>query len=91
MSSYFIDTVRLVSFKLHIREGTEVILLILKAGTGLCMIAGLFHTAEEWESGSGSHLDVDGALTNIRNYREYFYFATITLSTVGYGDISPST
>lgn len=57
----------------------------------IVLIAGLFHTAEEWSTNHNYNIDKDGELATVRTHDDYFYFTVVTLSTVGYGDISPST
>lgn len=57
----------------------------------IILIAGIFHTAEEWSTNHSYNLDKDGELAMVRSHADYFYFTIITLSTVGYGDIYPST
>lgn len=51
----------------------------------------MFHTAEEWYTNHNQNIDKNGEVVSVRTHDEYFYFTVVTLSTVGYGDISPST
>ena len=91
LNSYFVETVRHASSTVHFRTGSEVVLLYIQGVASLFLVAGILHTAEEWSSGGGLHSALDGRIVNIRNLRDYIYFSAVTLSTVGYGDISPST
>ena len=91
LSAYFSEAIRRIFSRLNFGSTVHIVLLVFQGAASLCLVAGLIQTAEEWTAESGIHESSEGEITNIRNYGEYLYFATITLSTVGYGDISPST
>ena len=58
---------------------------------GVLVFAGAIQTAEEWSQLLGIHPDADGQVTAWHSYWDYIYMGFTTMSTVGYGDMTPST
>ncbi|KAK3853697.1 hypothetical protein Pcinc_039775 [Petrolisthes cinctipes] len=58
---------------------------------GCTVVAGALQVAEEVSMVYGLHADTQGQLNSARPFPEYFYWTVVTLSTVGYGEITPST
>ncbi|MPC54927.1 hypothetical protein E2C01_048856 [Portunus trituberculatus] len=58
---------------------------------GVFVFAGAVQTAEEWSQLLGIHPGAEGEATTWHSYWDYIYMGYVTVSTVGYGDITPST
>lgn len=57
----------------------------------ILVMSGVLQVAEEHESLYGAHPTAEGTLQPIRSFGVYVYWLVVTLSTVGYGEITPST
>lgn len=58
---------------------------------GVCVFAGAIQTAEEWSQLLGIHPDDEGQVTAWHSFWDYIYMGYVTVSSVGYGDMTPST
>lgn len=67
-----------------VRTGFGVVLVAL-------VVAGALQVAEEHDTLYGTHSTAQGTLQPIRSFWTYVYWTVVTLSTVGYGEITPST
>ncbi|KAK4323878.1 hypothetical protein Pmani_005460 [Petrolisthes manimaculis] len=65
--------------------------MLLRLLIGCTVVAGALQVAEEVSMVHGLHADTQGQLNSARPFPEYFYWTVVTLSTVGYGEITPST
>ena len=68
---------------------------LMRAGFGavlaVLVVAGALQVAEEHSTLHGTHSTTQGTLQPIRSFWSYVYWTVVTLSTVGYGEITPST
>ncbi|KAK7084730.1 hypothetical protein SK128_020076 [Halocaridina rubra] len=55
------------------------------------IIGGCLRAAEEWETNDYYHPDTEGSITPMKSSWSYAYWTIITISTVGFGDLTPST
>lgn len=55
------------------------------------VVAGALQVAEEYDTLYGTHSTAQGTLQPIRSFWSYEYWTVVTVSTVGYGEITPST
>ncbi|XP_045126728.1 uncharacterized protein LOC123513558 [Portunus trituberculatus] len=55
------------------------------------VVAGALQVAEEHDTLYGTHSTAQGTLQPIRSFWSYEYWTVVTVSTVGYGEITPST
>lgn len=67
-----------------VRSALGLVLAIL-------VMSGVLQVAEEHESLYGAHPTAEGTLQPIRSFGIYVYWLVVTVSTVGYGEITPST
>lgn len=58
---------------------------------GVCVFAGAVQTAEEWSVLLGIHPDDEGQATVWHSFWDYIYMGYVSVSTVGFGDMTPST
>ncbi|XP_069167660.1 uncharacterized protein [Procambarus clarkii] len=55
------------------------------------VVSAALQTAEEWNTTLGLHLNAHGELTPMRSLFEYTYMTMVTASTIGYGEMTPTT
>lgn len=76
----FLTLVRLTYPSCRLPKGSKVLQSIFSLMVGIVFMAGALQTVEEWN-------------TNMALYSiwDYMYMTVVTISTVGYGDMTPST
>ncbi|XP_063848990.1 uncharacterized protein LOC135093561 [Scylla paramamosain] len=69
--------------------------ILVRTGFGVVLatlvVAGALQVAEEHDTLYGTHSTAQGTLQPIRSFWSYEYWTVVTVSTVGYGEITPST